>query len=145
MSLLTKLQRKIYFSTFSPIFYNISTRLFVLETYYSFVPSLDAGSSPESSSAVPSAMLDLGASCHQRVSPTYRERLVVINNGGWTGRHSSWRNNDFKQENIKTKPQKTTSTWKYDVNLWIFPESSKSMDEIRTIRQYKELQLYNPS
>ena len=55
----------------------ISTRLVVLETYYSFVPSLEAGSSPVSSSAVPSAMLDLGARCYQRAYQLYREILVI--------------------------------------------------------------------
>ena len=68
-------------------------------------------------------------------------KMMVIDNGGRTG---SWRNNDFKQENIKTKPQKTTSKWGYDISYWIFPESSKFMNETRTIRQYEELQLYKP-
>ena len=63
----------INFSTLFPVSYNMSTPLFVLETYYSFVPSLDAGSSSEFSSAVPSAMLDLDARCHQRVSDLPRE------------------------------------------------------------------------
>ena len=67
--------------------------------------------------------------------------MMVIDNGGRTGRHK-WRKNDFKQENIKTKPQKTTSKWSYDINYWIFPESSKFMNETRAIRQYEELQLY---
>lgn len=131
-----------------------------IRTYYSFVPSLEAGSFPKSSSGVPSAMLDLGARCHQWVyirditclhlSPyiTYLPLTVrgwgykmAINNGGRSGRHNSWRNNDFKQENIKTKPQTTSSKWGYDNNVWVFPESSKFMKETRAIRQFEELQV----
>ena len=56
-----------------------------LDAYYSFVPSLDGASFPESSSSssfAPSAMLDLDEPSITAVFLSNREGLVAINGGG---------------------------------------------------------------